>query len=518
MSRGGTMEVFAFEPVGYEGRLVRIEVDLRRGIPAVDVVGLAAGAVRESRERVRAAIRNSGYEFPAERILISLSPADIPKAGSSYDLPIGVKILSAAGALPECSQKLLVLGELTLDGCVVPSQGVLPAALLGLRNGIDHCIVPAENMIEIRRLDSMKGYPLSRLADLPAVLLDLGRGIPHKGIAPRVSPSESGNRIIGLDFSDYRGNPRVVRALGIAAAGRHNILLFGPPGSGKTMAALRFPSFLPDLDESGALEVASIWSLHGARYGEGATYRRPPFAAPHHSATLEGIIGGGTPLKPGAASLAHRGVLFLDETPEFRRDVLQALREPLECGYVTVDRAGRSARYPADFQLILAANPCPCGNLGNPGRTCLCSPVEIQQYWKRLGGPLLDRIDMRIPVAPSSVSSIVSSGCTEFPGLKAQVDRAVAIQKTRTVNPASCCNARLPPGEVLRACSLSAEAERYFAGRVDELGCSLRACHSILKVARTIADMEGSPEIGIRQLEEAFSYRQYGDGDVYWPF
>ena len=517
------MEIYAYEPLGFEGFLVKIEVDIRRGIPAVDVVGLAATSVRESRERVRAAIRNSRFEFPQDRILINLSPADLPKEGSQYDLPIAIKILSAAGLVPDCGERILIIGELTLDGLVRPVRGTLPALLQASRNGIRHFVVPEENFAETRRFREGHLFPISRILEISELLLSIrdgaeGRNSPQgKGEQDR-SESLSTEARAPLDFSDYLGNEAVVRALVIAAAGRHNFLLFGPPGSGKTMAATRFPSLLPALNEGQAMEVAAIWSLQGQRYGGKQASCRPPVCSPHHSASLEGIVGGGKPPRPGEISLAHRGVLFLDEAPEFRHDVLQSLREPLENGSISLVRAGRVLQYPADFQLVLAANSCPCGNLGNPAKVCVCSPSEMQRYWKKMGGPLLDRIDMRVPVPISSSANVLGHPGQSQVDLAASVKRAVAVQMARTDNQGGIFNSRLPPELVRKHCLLGAEAEKLFRDRADELGLSMRACHSVLKIARTIADIEGSATIDARMVSEAALYREYGDSDSYWPF
>ena len=513
------MDIFAYEPLGFEGCLVKIEVDLRRGIPAVDIVGLAAASVRESRERVRAAIRNSGFIFPQDRVLINLSPADLPKEGSLYDLPIATRILAASGSLPDCAKPILAVGELTLDGHVLPIRGSLPALLKASSSGIQDYLVPQGNLAEAERQKSGRLYGISHISELPSILLALREGrLPDARSKTNKGTKPGSAARPGLDFSDYFGNGDVVRALVVAAAGRHNLLLFGPPGSGKTMAAMRFPSLLPDLAELHAQEVAALWSLRGKVYGDSETGARPPFCAPHHSASLEGLVGGGRPPRPGEISLAHRGLLFLDETPEFGRDVLQALREPLEQGSISVVRAGMILRYPADFQLIMAANSCPCGNLGNPAKTCLCSPLEIQRYWKRLGGPLLDRIDMRIPLTIPEGSALMDRPVWTQAQLCSMVDSAVRIQLQRSSRWGGLYNSRLGPEQIQQFCALGPRLREEFRAKAQELGFSMRACHSALKVARTIADLKGANPIDQDSLKEAVGYREFGDGSNYWPF
>jgi magnesium chelatase family protein len=539
------MTVIAHEPSGFEGSLVNVEVDIRRGIPGVDLVGLAAGAVKEARERVRAAIRNSGFEFPLDRVLINLAPADLPKEGAAYDLPMALALLGASGAVPDPGRPVLALGELRLDGTVRPVRGVLPAVAAALDAGVERFVVPVENAGEARALRKGQVFPIRRLEDASILLLSIRDGLETpvdeteaecslSGAFSPPSDMEAGEG----DLSELKGQSRLRRALEIAAAGGHNLYLFGPPGSGKTMAARRFIGLLPNLREDEAVQVASIYSLSGL-FGARTTLRlRPPFRAPHHSASLEGMIGGGRRLRPGEISLAHKGVLFLDEAAEFRADVLQSLREPLEEGRVSLVRAGSLARFPAEFQLIMAANPCPCGNLGRKGKACLCSIQELQRYRRKLGGPLLDRIDIRVPVEPTSPESLLGPAGEGSLAVRARVEAAIRIQMERygamagslgraredgRVPMLGACltprllNGRLEPASVEKHCRLNSEALRAFHYVLQRLSLSSRACHSILKVARTIADLAGVSEIGEEHVLEAVQHRRFGESDEVWP-
>ncbi|GAB6277284.1 MAG: YifB family Mg chelatase-like AAA ATPase [Rectinema sp.] len=511
------MDIYAHEPLGFDGILVHVEADIRTGIPAVEIVGLASTSVREARERARIAMRNAGFEFPQDRILVNLSPADLPKEGSAYDLPIALKILAKSGQVEDVPARILAMGELTLEGDIRSARGVLPAVRAAAGHGIRSCILPYENAGEAHIVSSVQVWPVRHLSEARQVLIALG-----KGEAPQRSGRTTIDRVPDQiqDFDDFRGDERLMRALMVAAAGGHNMFLAGPPGAGKTMAAQRFPSILPELDEEEAFDTASLYSLWGKTQVQ--LMRRPPFRAPHHSASLEGMLGGSRPLRPGEVSLAHHGVLFLDECPEFRRDVLQALREPVEQGYVDIVRAGRVLRFPSDFQLIMAANPCPCGNLGMPGKTCLCSPEEIRRYWKKLGGPLMDRIDMRIAVTPPEPSRLIRASVTPTSLFREKVLSARLHQRSRLKracatygNPRT--NARIPPALISDICSIKGSAEKLFLSGMTSYGLSARAGHSILKVARTIADLDARTDIGESAIEEAMEYRQFGDGDALWP-
>ncbi|MEI6875307.1 MAG: YifB family Mg chelatase-like AAA ATPase [Spirochaetota bacterium] len=508
------MPILAHEPAGFEGELVSIEVDIRRGIPGVDLVGLAEGAVREARERVRAAVRNSGFEFPLDKVLVSLSPAGLRKEGSSYDLPIALAILCQAGVLPDPGHRLLALGELRLDGSVRPVRAVLPAIAAGLRAGVSRFIVPALNIEEARALGKGEVFPLVTLGEASEAFTSIRMGIA----APESSSPEpsSSPMVEEGDLSELKGLPRVRRALEIAAAGGHNLLLFGPPGSGKTLAARRFISIFPDLEREESIEVTALHSLAGILDSQTGLVRRPPFRSPHHGASFEGLIGGGRRLGPGEASLAHHGVLFLDEAPEFHRDALQSLREPLEERAVSIARAGHSVRYPASFQLLLAANPCPCGNLGRAGRICLCSPPELSRYWRRLGAPLLDRVDLRVPVRPLGERELLGPAGESSSLIRERVVKARRIQRDRYEGLPGTLNASITPGLVGLHCALGASARSALAIAIDKLDLSSRACHSILKVARTIADLRRDDQILEDDILEATQHRRFGDSDFYW--
>ncbi len=500
-------------PVGIDGEVVRVEVDLRRGVPGIDIVGLPDCAVKESRERVRVAIRNSGFEFPRERVLVNLAPAGIRKEGASFDLAIAFAVLAASEQVPPGAlERVMVLGELNLSGEVRPVTGVLSAVATGLKAGLTHFLVPTPNLREALCLG------LGRVCGI-ASLAEGARGLRSGALAaaapPRPAPEPPLEELYG-DLSDIRGSGRLKRALEVAAAGRHNLFLCGPPGSGKTMAARRLATLLPPLDRDESLEVTRIHSLAGMLPAGGGLITRRPFRMPHHTASAEGIVGGGRLVRPGEVSLAHRGVLFLDEVLEFRQALLQSLREPAEDGWVTVVRAGASIRYPAAFQLVLAANACPCGKLGLPEKVCICSTEEVRCYWKRLGGALLDRIDIRVPVAPETLRTMIGKPGEGSAAVRERVARAAAMQGRRYQGEGFRWNAEIPPGRIARYCELDDEVSEKFVTAARTMHLSSRACHSVLKVARTIADLAGSETLRKDDVLEALQHRRHGQEHPFW--
>ena len=527
------MQIYSFSPFGYEGSLVTVEVDLRRGIPAVDLVGLADSAVKEARERMHAAIRNSGFDFPPERVLISLSPADLRKEGAGFDLPIALGVLYAGknGAMADSeeastvldrdskfiSEDILIMGELELSGKVRPVKGVHAAVSTASMAGIRKCIVPSANATEAREVSGMQVFGADSLSDAfsalqnpevftmnkKAALAEEDLSDENVDIVEGVTFSKV---VAGFEFSEIKGQQKLVRALQIAACGGHNLIAVGAPGCGKTMAIQKMPALMPLLTLEEAQSVTRIYSIAGLLQPNQPLVRVAPFRMPHQTATIEGICGGGVNCRPGEISLSHNGVLFLDEAAEFRSSVLQMLRVPLESGHITLCRAGRSTVFPASFQLVMASNPCPCGNYGSKTKICLCSARSIELYWKKFSGPLLDRVDLRVKIENESDKTDSVSTAE----LRKDIARGVKIQRSRQGKK----NAYLTPTEILDYCKVSPEIQQFINTSCERYNLSPRAVSSCLKVSRTIADMEGSSEIKMEHIQEAISYRkEFADED-----
>ncbi len=503
--------VFSACLAGVDAALVRVEVDVSQGLPTFATVGLPDPAVRESRERVRTAIRNSGFAFPLERVTVNLAPADVRKEGVSFDLPIALGLLAATGAVkPERLARLLVVGELALDGAIHPVRGVLPMALRASHAGLDGCLLAPGNTSEASVLEALAVYPVTSLAEAAAFLneehpIARTRGDPGQLLA--VAPPDE------VDLGDVRGQAHAKRALEIAAAGGHHVLLIGPPGTGKTLLARRLPTILPPLTLGEAIEASRIWSVAGLLPPEGLVTRRP-FRAPHHTVSSAGLVGGGRVPHPGEVSLAHLGVLFLDELPEFAPHVLDTLRQPLEDGAVTVARVGGAVRLPAEVQLVGAMNPCRRGCRSVEG--CACTPGERARYLGRLSAPLLDRIDLHVdvgPVAPGAVPPR-DGAPPESAAVQQRVARARERQRARLGRGPVRVNARLTPRQLLRHCPLPPAGQALLARAAARLGFSARAHDRVLKVARTIADLAGADAIAVEHLAEALAYRTLDRGLV----
>ena len=488
---------------GIAGFPVTVEADLSGGLPAYDTVGLPDAAVRESRERVRAAIKNAGYSFPTAHITVSLAPAGMRKEGAVYDLPIAIALLSASGQVPaHAADGLVVLGELALDGTVRAVSGVLPMALSAYGCGIRRIAVPAGNAAEVAYLQDLEVLPVRSLSEFVAHLRGTERILPCP-----VRTWDAHDVEYGADFSEIRGQQGAKRAAEIAVAGGHNLLLIGTPGSGKTMLARSIPSILPELTLEEALEITKIHSVTGATRETGVVMQRP-FRAPHHGASAPALVGGGARALPGEISLAHLGVLFLDELPEFQRDVLESLRQPLEDGVVTVTRAAATATYPAEFMLVAAMNPCPCGNLGSRTQQCRCTATQIQRYRARISGPLLDRIDLHVEMPEVGYTELSDRTPAEASAvIRARVNAARARQRERFREDGILCNAQMGARLVRKYCAPDAESEALLRTAYTQLNLSARAYQRILKVARTIADVEGCERIQRRHYAEAIQYR-----------
>ena len=498
-------KVLSGATLGIDAYPVEVEVDIARGVPYFSTVGLPDNAVKESKDRVRSAIKNSGYCFPPKRITVNLAPAHIKKEGTAFDLPVAVGILKAEGIIN--SGNLLdyfILGELSLDGTIKPMRGALPVAVCAKELN-KKVILPMENRREAALVDGVEVYGVPNLSPIVEFL---NGSIDIKPCREGIGASFQNDDTHRPDLSEVKGQAHVKRALEVSAAGGHNVLMIGPPGSGKTMLASRIPSILPDMTLDEAIETTKIHSVAGTLEAGHALVTRRPFRSPHHTISDAGLIGGGRIPRPGEVSLAHNGVLFLDEFPEFKRNALEVLRQPIEDGHVTIARAAGTISYPSVFMLVGAMNPCPCGFFGDSHKECVCTPMQIIQYRARLSGPLLDRIDIHCEVPAVRFKELTKDSIAEGSSeVKKRVDAARKVQSARFMDKRTFSNSRMTARHIKKYCEIKGESSRLLEAAVDRLGLSARAFTRILKVARTIADLEPEENILPHHIAEAIQYR-----------